>query len=64
MIEQAKFTYTSLGKAFEEHLKTIRNQGGKQVKVPESLKFSNKMNELKQVEDTFSDNQQTTIKRV
>ena len=57
MIEQAKFTYTSLGKAFEEHLKTIRNQGGKQVKVPESLKFSNKMNELEQVEDTFSDNQ-------
>ena len=32
MIEQAKFTYFSLGKAFEKQVKTIENQGEKQKK--------------------------------
>ena len=33
MIEQAKFTYPSLGKAFEKQIKTIEDQGEKQIKA-------------------------------
>ena len=32
IIEQAKFTYSALGKAFEKQIKTIEDQGQKQVK--------------------------------
>ena len=32
IIEQAKFTYSPLGKAFEKQTKTIEEQGKKQVK--------------------------------
>ena len=33
IIEQAKFTYSPLGKAFEKQTKTIKNQGEKQIKA-------------------------------
>ena len=33
IIEQAKFTYSPLGKAFEKQIKTIKDQGIKQVKA-------------------------------
>ena len=33
MIEQAKFTYSPLGKAFEEQIKTIEDQGEKHIKA-------------------------------
>ena len=33
MIEQAKFTYSSLGKAFEKQTKTIEDQVEKQIKA-------------------------------
>ena len=33
IIEQAKFTYSPLGKAFEEQTKTIEEQGEKQIKA-------------------------------
>ena len=33
IIEQAKFTYSPLGKAFEKQTKTIENQGEKQIKA-------------------------------
>ena len=36
--EQAKFTYSSLGKAFEKQTKTIEDQGGKQIKAIEDKK--------------------------
>ena len=36
MIEQAKFTYSPLGKDFKKQIKAIENQGRKQV---EALKF-------------------------
>ena len=32
IIEQAKFTYSPLGKAFEKQAKTIKDQGEKQIK--------------------------------
>ena len=33
IIEQAKFTYSPLGKAFEKQTKTIEKQGEKQIKA-------------------------------
>ena len=33
IIEQAKFTYSPLGKAFEKQRKTIKDQGEKQIKA-------------------------------
>ena len=36
--EQAKFTYSPLGKAFEKQIKTIEDQGQKQVDALENLK--------------------------
>ena len=38
IIEQARFTYSPLGKAFEKQIKTIEDQGQKQVEALESLK--------------------------
>ena len=40
--EQAKFTYSPLGKAFEKQIKTIKDQGQKQVDALESLKTKEK----------------------
>ena len=38
IIEQAKFTYSPLGKAFEKQIKTIEDQGQKQIDALESSK--------------------------
>ena len=38
IIEQAKITYSPLGKAFEKQIKTIGDQGKKQVKALKDLK--------------------------
>ena len=38
IIQQAKFTYSPLGKAFEKQIKTIEDQGKKQVEALEILK--------------------------
>ena len=40
MIEQAKFTYSPLGKAFENQIKTIQEQGRKQDEALKVLKPS------------------------
>ena len=37
-IEQAKFTYSPLSKAFEKQIKTIEDQGIKQVEALKALK--------------------------
>ena len=42
IIEQTKFTYSPLGKAFEKQTKTIKDQGKKQVNALKSLKPSDK----------------------
>ena len=44
IIEQAKFTYSPLGKAFEKQIKTIEDQGEKQIK---QFKIKNKLKQLK-----------------
>ena len=39
IIEQTKFTYSPLGKAFEKQIKTIEDQGQKQIGALEALKL-------------------------
>ena len=39
IIEQAKFTYSPLGKAFEKQTKTIEDQGKKQIKAIQDKKL-------------------------
>ena len=39
IIEQAKFTYSPLGKAFEKQIKTIEDQGKKQIDALADLKL-------------------------
>ena len=38
IIEQAKFTYSPLGKAFEKEIKTIEDQGQNQIEALKDLK--------------------------
>ena len=49
IIQQAKFNYSPLGKAIEKQMKTIEDQGEKQVVTLESLKNSDK--KLTQIKD-------------
>ena len=53
IIEQTKFTYSSLGKAFEKQIKTIKDQGQKQVDPLENLKDQNK--QLVNVNNDYED---------
>ena len=43
IIEQTKFTYSPLGKAFNKQIKTIEDQGKKQVDALNTLKSDNKI---------------------
>ena len=52
IIEQAKFTYSRLGKAFEKQTKIIEDQGRKQIDALESLKPSDK--QLPSIRDFIS----------
>ena len=58
IIEQPKFTYSPLGKAFEKQIKTIEDQGNKQVKALEDLKPKE---ETKPIEDKSNNQSKTTI---
>ena len=58
IIEQPKFTYSPLGKAFEKQIKTIEDQGNKQVKALEDLKSKE---ETKPIEDKSNNQSKTTI---
>ena len=49
IIEQTKFTYSPLGKDFDKKIKTIKDQGKKQVDVLEKLKPKE---EIKPIEGT------------
>ena len=48
IIEQARFTYSLLGKAFQKQIKTIEDQGQKKVDALENLKLKE---ETKPTED-------------
>ena len=52
IIEQAKFTYPPLGKAFDRQTKTIEDQGEKQFNALKSLKSSDK--QLPSIKDVIS----------
>ena len=56
IIEQTKFTYSPLGKAFDKQIKTIEDQGKKQVDALEKLKSK----EIKPIEG-ISNNQSSAI---
>ena len=58
IIEQAKFTYSPLGKAFEKQIKTIEDQGKKQVDALESLKPKE---QTKPIEDKSNNQSKATI---
>ena len=44
IIEQAKFTYSPLGKTFEKQIKTIEDEGQKQIDALRDLKQKEKTN--------------------
>ena len=58
IIEQAKFTYSPLGKAFEKQKKTIEDQDEKQVNALENLKPKK---ETKSIEDQSNNQLKATI---
>ena len=58
IIEQAKFTYSPLGKAFEKQIKTIADQGKKQIDTLESLKPKE---ETKPIKDKSNNQSRSTI---
>ena len=58
IIDQAKFTYSPLGKAFEKQIKTIEDQGKKQVDALESLKPKE---ETKPTEDKSNNKSRSAI---
>ena len=58
IIEQARLTYSPLGKAFEEQTKTIEDQGKKQVDALENLKPKE---EKKPIENKSNNQSKATI---
>ena len=58
IMEQAKFTYSPLGEAFEKEIKTIEDQGEKQVCALENLKPKE---ETKPTEDKSNNKSEATI---
>ena len=57
--EQAKFTYSPLGKAFEKQIKTFEEQGKKQVEVLKALKPEENKEGTKSIEGLFPKDMRT-----
>ena len=57
MIEQAKFTYSPLGKAFEKQIKTIEDQGEKQIKASKDLKLKDQSKSIEEIFPKGNENQ-------
>ena len=58
VIEKAKFTYCPLGKTFEKQIKTIENQGEKQIDALKDLKTKE---QTKSIEDKYNNKQKAKI---
>ena len=58
IIEQTKFAYSPLGKAFEKQLKSIEDQGEKRVDVLKDLK---QKEQTKPIEDKSNNQSKFTI---
>ena len=57
IIEQARFTYSPLGKAFNKQMKIIDDQGKKQVEALNTLKSDNNNKKLEIKNDNDNDNE-------
>ena len=55
IIEQEKFTYSPLGKAFEKQIQTIENQGQKQIKAIQDQR------QLKTIKKNAYDSEHTSL---
>ena len=64
IIEQAKFTYSPLGKAFEKQIKTIEDQGKKQVDALENLKPIEGSKAIKYDDDESLEQKQETYNKL
>ena len=62
IIEQAKFTYSSLRKAFEKQIKTIEDQSQKQVKALENLKPQEQVKAIKYDDESLEQKEKSYIK--
>ena len=51
--KQTQFTYSLFSKAFEKQIKTIKNEGIKQVKVLKSLKPEENKEDIKSIQEIF-----------
>ena len=58
IIEQVKFSYSPLGKAFEKRIKTIKDQGEKQVDALKDLKTKER---TKPIKDKSNNQSKATI---
>ena len=58
IIEQTKFTYSPLGKAFEKQIKTIEDQGEKQIDALKDLKSKE---QTKPIEDKSNNQSKSKI---
>ena len=56
IIKQAKFTYSPLGKPSEKQIKTVTNQGIKQVEAFNALKSEENKEDIKSTEGSFPKN--------
>ena len=59
IIDQDKFTYSSLGKTFEKQIKTIKNQRIKQVEALKALKPEENKEDIKSIERIFLNEMRT-----
>ena len=59
IIEQAKFTYSPLGKVFEKQIKTIEDQGKKQVDALESLKQKEQAKAITYDDESLEEKEET-----
>ena len=61
IIEQTKFTYSPLGKAFEKQIKTIEDQGQKQLDALDALKDLKSKEQTKPIEDKSNNQPKAAI---
>ena len=64
MLEQAKFIYYPLGKAFGKQIQTIEGQGRKQAEALKVLKPEKNQQDLKSIEKIFPKEMRTNGKEL
>ena len=64
IIDQTKFTYSPLGKAFDKKIKTIEDQGKKQADALENLKPTEGSKAIKYDDDESLEQKQETYNRL